>query len=290
MFNIGWIGTGRMGAPMCRHLIEAGHTVTVYNRTKSKAEELIRLGARWADSPENVAKNRDFVCTVVGVPEEVRDIVFGTSGILKWMKPGSVFVDFSTSTPSLAVEIASALRRIGASALDAPISGGEAGSRSATLSIMVGGEVDSFDRALPLLKLLGKTIVHHGPAGSGQHMKICNQIQVAHTAAGMAEAFVYAEKSGLDLEKVFSTLSQGAARSWCLETWGPGIVNGTGNGDVGYWIKDLGIALREAELMDLPLPVLAAVHQLYVSARAVGSDRGKTLAPHVALKRMAGLD
>ena len=290
MANIGWIGTGNMGAPMCRRLIEAGHEVTVFNRTKSKAQELLDLGAAWAGSPKEVARGQDFVCSVVGYPEEVREVVFGPAGAIHVMKPGSIYIDFSTSTPSLAVEIAEAMRGIGAGALDAPISGGVAGSRTGTLSIMIGGDEGVLKRALPVLQQLGNNIVYHGPAGSGQHVKVCCQIQVAHNAVGVAESFLYAAKAGLDLEKVHASLLQGAASSWVMSTWGPGIVKRSTTGGVGYWTKDVGIALHEAERLGVPLPVLAVIYQLFVSAKAIGSEKKNTLHLHAALEHMAGLD
>jgi len=292
MSNIGWIGTGVMGRPMAAHLIKAGHNLTVFNRTKSKAKELIDAGAKWANSPQEVAKDQDFVCTMVGYPQDVREVVFGKEGIINTIKPGSIFIDFTTSKPSLAIEIAEALKKKEVLALDAPVSGGDVGARNATLSIMVGGNEKAFNAAKPILERLGKTIILQGGPGAGQHTKMCNQIQIAGTMIGMVEALIYGTKAGLDLETMLHSISGGAAGCWSLDNLAPRILKGDMEPGffVDHFVKDMGIALEEAQRMQISLPGLALVHQLYVSVQALGAGRKGTQALYLALQRMAGMD
>jgi len=292
MNNIGWIGTGVMGRPMAGHLIKAGHHLTIFNRTKSKAKELIDTGAKWANSPQEAAKDQDFVCTMVGYPQDVQEVVFGKKGIINTIKPGSIFIDFTTSKPSLAIEIAESLRKKGVLALDAPVSGGDVGARNATLSIMVGGDEKAFNAAKPILEKLGKTIIFQGGPGAGQHTKMCNQIQIAGTMIGMVEALIYGTKAGLDLETMLCSISGGAAGCWSLNNLAPRILKGDMEPGffVDHFVKDMGIALEEAQRMQISLPGLALVHQLYVSAQALGAGRKGTQALYLALQRMAGMD
>jgi len=292
MSNIGWIGTGVMGKPMATHLLKAGHKLTIFTRTKSKAKELLDAGARWADSPQETAKNQDFVCTMVAYPHDVREVVFGKEGIINTIKRGAIFIDFTTSEPSLAIEIASALKKKGVFALDAPVSGGDVGAREGTLSIMVGGEEEAFNVAKPLLEKLGKTVILQGPSGSGQHTKMCNQIQIAGTMIGMVEALLYGTKAGLDLETMLRSISGGAAGCWSLDNLALRILKGDMEPGffVDHFVKDMGIALEEAKKMRLSLPGLALVHQLYVSVQALGAGKKGTQALYLALKNMAGMD
>jgi len=292
MSNIGWIGTGVMGRPMAAHLIKAGHNLTVFNRTKSKAKELIDAGAKWANSPQEVAKDQDFVCTMVGYPQDVREVVFGKEGIINTIKPGSIFIDFTTSKPSLAIEIAETLKKKEVLALDAPVSGGDVGARGATLSIMVGGDEEAFNAAKPILEKLGKTIILQGGPGAGQHTKMCNQIQIAGTMIGMVEALVYGTKAGLDLETMLHSISGGAAGCWSLDNLAPRILKGDMEPGffVDHFVKDMGIALEEAQRMQISLPGLALVHQLYISVQALGAGRKGTQALYLALQHIAGMD
>ncbi len=292
MSIIGWIGTGVMGEPMAGHLIKGGHYVTVFTRTKSKARELIHTGAEWANSPEEAAKSKDFVCTMVGYPEDVRNVVFGKDGIVNTLEPGSTFIDFTTSKPSLAIKIAEALQKKGVSSLDAPVSGGDVGARNSTLSIMVGGDEKAFNRAKPIMDQLGKTIILQGGPGAGQHTKMCNQIQIAGTMVGMVEALVYGTKAGLDLETMLRSISGGAAGCWSLDNLTPRILKGDMEPGffVDHFVKDMGIALEEAQRMHISLPGLALVHQLYVSVQALGAGHKGTQALYLALQRMAGMD
>ncbi len=292
MSNIAWIGTGVMGKSMALHLIKAGHRLTVFNRTKSKSDELIDAGAKWGNSPREIAKNKDFVCIIVGYPQDVQEVVLGKKGVLDTITPGSLFIDFTTSKPTLAIEIAKALKKKEVLSLDAPVSGGDVGARNAMLSIMVGGEKKAFDIAKPILDKLGKTIILQGGPGAGQHAKMCNQIQIAGTMIGMIEALIYAVKAGLDLETMLSSISGGAAGCWSLNNLAPRILKGNMEPGffVDHFVKDMGIALEEAQKMQISLPGLALVHQLYLSVQAFGAGRKGTQALYLALKRMAGMN
>ncbi|MBT9149104.1 MAG: 2-hydroxy-3-oxopropionate reductase [Dehalococcoidia bacterium] len=292
MSSIGWIGTGVMGRPMAGHLINAGHHLTVFNRTKSKAEELIDAGARWASSPQEAARDQDFVCTILSYPQDVREVVLGREGIIGTIKARSIFIDFTTSKPGLAGEIAEALQGKGVSCLDAPVSGGDAGARNATLSIMVGGDEKTFNAAKPILEKLGKTIILQGGPGAGQHTKMCNQIQVAGTMIGMVEALIYGTKAGLDLETMLRSISGGAADCWILDNLATRILKGDMEPGflVDHFVKDMNVALEEAQRMQISLPGLALVHQLYVSVQDLGGGRKGTQALYLALQRMAGMD
>ena len=289
--RIGWIGTGVMGASMCAHLMGAGHEVHVYTRTKSRASGLIDQGAVWCDSPGKAAQDVDFAFTMVGYPADVEEVYFSGSGILGSAKPGTVLVDMTTSEPSLARRINEAAREKGCHSLDAPVSGGDVGARQATLAIMAGGDRETFERALPLLNILGKTISLMGGPGSGQHTKMCNQIAIASGMIGVVESLLYAVKAGLDPASVIDVIGTGAAGSWSLNNLGRRIVNG--NFDPGFFIKhfikDLGIALDEARRMRLALPGLALAHQLYVEASATGLDDLGTQGLYKVLERMNGM-
>jgi len=292
MSKIGWIGTGVMGRPMAHHLLKAGHQVTVFTRTKAKAKELIEAGCKWASSPEEVAKDKDFVCSMVGLPQDVQEVVFGTSGMVNTIRSGGIFIDFSTSKPSLAIEIAKVLQSKGVGSLDAPVSGGDIGARTAILSIMVGGDEEVFNTAKPILEKLGRSIVLQGGPGAGQHTKMCNQIQIAGTMIGMVEALIYGAKAGLDLETMLRSVSAGAANSWVLENLGPRILREDMKPGflVDHFVKDMAIALEEARSMNISLPGLALVYQLYVSVQALGAGRKGTQALYLALKHMACMD
>jgi len=287
---IGWIGTGVMGASMCSHLRSAGHPVTVFTRTKSKAASLLDAGAEWADSPRTVAERCPVVCTMVGFPPDVRQVYFGDDGVLAAAQPGALLIDFTTTEPSLAVEIAEQAAARGAFAIDAPVSGGDVGARNATLSIMLGGEAAAVDAALPLLQRLGKSIVRQGGPGTGQHTKMCNQIVIAGTMVGMCEALIYGHRAGLDLATMLASIRGGAAGCWSLDNYAPRILKRdfAPGFFVEHFIKDMGIALREAERMNLALPGLALVHQLYVALKAQGHGRKGTQALMLALETLNG--
>jgi 3-hydroxyisobutyrate dehydrogenase len=287
--KIGWIGTGVMGVSMCRHIMEKGFAVTVYTRSRSKAEPLIEKGAVWASSPGQVAELSNVVFTMLGFPEDVREVYMGKNGIFTGVKKDSILADMTTTSPSLAVEIYSSAKEKGVYAIDAPVSGGDVGARSGTLSIMVGGDQKVVEALMPLFEIMGKKIVYQGSAGSGQHAKMCNQIVIAGTMMGVCESLLYGYKAGLDLKTMLSAISGGAAACWSLDNLAPRILNR--NFDPGFFvehfIKDMGIALDEAKRMKIVLPGLSLAHQLYISVLANGGAKFGTQSLMLALEQMS---
>lgn len=290
--RIGWIGTGVMGKSMCGHLLAAGYSTTVFNRTKEKAAELLAAGAKWAESPRAVAEQSDVIFSIVGYPHDVRSVLLDETGALNGCEAGNVIVDMTTSEPSLAIEIAEAAAQKGVGSIDAPVSGGDIGAKNAALSIMIGGESDVVQAVDPAFQKLGKTIVHQGKPGAGQHTKMVNQTLIATGMIGVCEALIYGYKAGLDLETVLKSVGSGAAGSWSLTNLGPRIIDN--NFDPGFYvehfIKDMGIALSEAKRMNLSLPGLALGHQLYQSVQANGHGRSGTHALQLALAQMSGIN
>lgn len=290
--RLGWIGTGVMGSSMCGHLLRAGFSATVFNRTRSKAENLLTQGARWADSPQAVAEASDVVFTIVGYPADVRSVILGPEGVLAGCSPRKIIVDMTTSEPSLAVEIARAAAEKEVHAVDAPVSGGDVGAREARLSIMIGGEREVVEALQPCWQAMGKTIVHQGGPGAGQHTKMMNQVLIATNMIGVCEALLYAYRAGLDLETAMKSVASGAAASWSLLNLGPRII--ANQFDPGFFvehfIKDMGIALEESRRMGLSMPGLALAQQLYLSLAAQGHARDGTHALELALAAMSGID
>jgi len=286
---IGWIGTGVMGFSICNHVLKKGYGVTVYNRTKSKAQPLLDYGARWAETSREVAEQSQVVFTMVGFPEDVREVYFGESGILAGCKAGTVLVDMTTTSPSLAGEIYQVASSKSVHAIDAPVSGGDVGARAGTLSIMVGGDEEVVTTIMPLLEIMGRQIVHQGGAGSGQHAKMCNQIVIASTIIGVCECLLYGYKAGLDLETMLRSITKGAAACWTLDNMAPRILKR--DFDPGFFIehfiKDMRIALDEAQRLNIALPGLALVHQLYVALRAQGHGKLGTQALMLALEELS---
>ena len=290
--RVGWIGTGLMGTSLCGHLLAGGYRLTVFTRTRARAETLLARDAVWADSPRAVAASADVVLTMVGTPGDVREVVLGRDGVLAGAAPGSMLIDMTTSEPALARDIYDAARARGVAALDAPVSGGDVGAREARLSIMVGGDRDAFERGQPLLACLGRTIVHQGPAGAGQHTKMVNQILIATGMIGVCEALLYAHKAGLDLETVLTSVSGGAAGSWSLTNYAPRILRRdlAPGFAVTHFLKDLGIALAEARRLRLALPGLALAEQLYRALEAQGCAASGIQALVVALGRLSAVE
>jgi 3-hydroxyisobutyrate dehydrogenase len=263
--------------------------VTLFTRTREKAQALLDRGATWAASPRDAAAQADVVFTMVGFPADVREVYFGDAGVLVAARTGLQLVDMTTTSPTLAKEIDAAARAKGASSLDAPVSGGDVGARNATLSIMVGGDTAAFDAALPLLQRLGKTIIHEGPAGAGQHTKLCNQIVIAGTMIGVCESLLYGRRAGLDLETMLQAIRGGAAACWALDNLAPRVLKGNFEPGffVDHFVKDMGLALDEAERMKLQLPGLTLVRAIYVRAQQLGYGRKGTQALYLALDEMA---
>jgi 3-hydroxyisobutyrate dehydrogenase len=289
--RIGWIGTGVMGRSMCGHLLAKGYQATIYSRTREKAADLIAKGAAWAASPREVAAQSDVVFSIVGFPADVREVLLGEHGALTGAATGTILVDMTTSEPSLAIEIETAAKARGVHSLDAPVSGGDIGARNAALSIMVGGDATVVDSVRPLLECMGKSIVHQGPSGAGQHTKMVNQILIAGNMVGVCEALLYGFRAGLDVEKVLQSVGGGAAGSWSLNNLGPRIIKGDFEPGfyVEHFIKDMGIALAEARQMGLVVPGLALAHQLYLAVQAQGMGRKGTQSLILALENIAGI-
>lgn len=285
---IGFIGTGVMGKSMANHLMQKGYPVIVYNRTKSKAEELINNGAKWASTPKEVAEKANVIITIVGYPKDVEEVYLGDEGIVRHAVEGRYIIDMTTSTPSLAKRIFDEAKKHNISALDAPVSGGDIGAKEARLSIMVGGDEKAFTDLLPIFEVLGTNIVYQGPAGSGQHTKMCNQIAIASNMIGVCEAIVYAEKAGLDPENVLKSISSGAAGSFSLSNLAPRIIKG--DFDPGFYIKhfikDMRIALEEAELMGMETPGLQLAESLYERLAALGEEESGTQALYKYWKKV----
>ncbi len=288
--NIGWIGTGVMGQSIAGHLQKAGHVLYVFNRTKSKAETLLEQGAIWCESPAEAAREAEILFTIVGFPKDVEEVYLGEQGILSAGGSCRIVVDMTTSEPALAQRIAETAEEKGIQSLDAPVSGGDIGAKDGTLAIMVGGKKETFDEVLPLFEIMGKNIAYMGEAGAGQHTKMCNQTLIAGTMIGVCESLLYAAKAGLDQDAVIDIIGQGAAASWSINNMGRRIAKGDYDPGfyVEHYIKDMGIALKEAAAQKLCLPGLALVHQLYLAVQAQGHGRSGTQALMLALQTLNG--
>ena len=288
---VGFIGLGIMGRPMAGHILKGGHPLTVFNRTRSKTEEIQAQGAAVAGSPAEVAARSTIVITMVTDTPDVEAVVAGPGGVLEGIRPGSIVVDMSTISPKTERSLDQKLRAWGAALVDAPVSGGDVGAREATLAIMAGGDREAFDRVLPVLRLLGKTITHCGPTGSGQTAKLGNQILVSVTLLAVSEALVFARKNGLDPSTLIEAVSGGAAQSWQLTNLGPRIIKR--DFAPGFMIdlvqKDLRLVL-EGCAADVSLPATGLVHQLFGSAQAHGSGREGTQGLAKVLERLSGLE
>jgi 3-hydroxyisobutyrate dehydrogenase len=288
---IGWIGTGVMGSSMFSHLLDKGYMGIAYTRTKDKASGVLAKGAAWAENVSMLASKSDVIITMVGYPQDVREVYFGDKGILAYAKPGSFLVDMTTTSPSLAKEIYETAVQLKLYAVDAPVSGGDVGARNASLSIMTGGEKEACDALMPVFESMGKKIVYQGTAGSGQHTKMCNQIVIAGTMIGMCESLLYGYKAGLDLPTLLRSISGGAAACWSLDNLAPRILKRDFEPGffVDHFIKDMSITLDEARRMNLVLPGLSLVHQFYQSVKALGYGRKGTQALMLALENMSGV-
>jgi len=287
--KIGWIGTGLMGNPMAKHLINAGYKLNVFNRSRQKAEELIEMGATWLDTPADIAADSEVIVTMIGFPKDVEEVYFGEQGIFKKLKQGTILIDMTTTKPSLAVKISEEAAKVGVEFIDAPVSGGQVGAINGTLSIMIGGKKEVVDAVIPLFEVFGKNMVYQGKAGAGQHTKMCNQVTIAGTMIGVCEGLIYGAKAGLDLNVMLAAISKGAAACWTLDILAPKIVNGdySPGFSVDNLVKDLSIALEEAEAMQLSLPGLSLVKQLYMSLQEMGKGSLGTQSLYLVLEKMA---
>ncbi|KAH9801032.1 putative 3-hydroxyisobutyrate dehydrogenase-like 1 [Citrus sinensis] len=286
--RVGWIGTGIMGRSMCAHLLNAGYTVTVFNRTLSKAQPLLDIGAHLADSPHSLASQSDVVFSIVGYPSDVRHVLLHpSSGALSGLRPGGIIVDMTTSEPSLASELSAAASSKNCSAIDAPVSGGDRGAKTGTLAIFAGGDESVVQKLNPLFALMGK-VNYMGGSGKGQFAKLANQITIATTMVGLVEGMVYAHKAGLNVELFLNAISTGAAGSKSLDLHGSRILKRDFEPGffVNHFVKDLGICLKECQNMGLALPGLALAQQLYLSLKAHGEGNLGTQALILALERL----
>ena len=263
--KVGFIGTGVMGSSMVRHLLNADYDVNVFNRTKEKALPLVDEGAVWQDSPAEVAKKSDVIFTIVGYPTDVEEVYFGDKGIFEVLSEGKIVVDMTTSTPELAVRISEKAGEMKVKSLDAPVSGGDLGAKNGTLTVMVGGDETAFETVRPLFEAFSGSLNLFGPAGSGQHTKMVNQIMVAGTMTGITEMLVYAKAAGLKLEEVIKTVNGGAAQNWSLGNYAPRIITEDYSPGffVKHFVKDLKIVLDEAAKMNLDLPATKQAYDLY---------------------------
>lgn len=265
MKTIGFIGVGVMGKSMVRNLMKNGFEVSIYARTKAKVTDILAEGALWCDSIAQCAQGKDAVITIVGYPKDVEEVYFGRGGILENASDGCVLIDMTTTSPQLSVKIEQAAKEKGLKALDAPVSGGDVGAKNGTLSIMVGGEKETYTQCLPIFQAMGTNIIYEGKAGAGQHTKMANQIALGGAIAGVCEALTYAKKVGLDLQTMLDSISKGAAGSWQMSNMAPRMLKGDFDPGffVKHYIKDMNIALEEASHVNLTMPVLNEVHDMY---------------------------
>ncbi|MGI6611136.1 MAG: NAD(P)-dependent oxidoreductase [Limnochordia bacterium] len=290
--RVGFIGLGIMGRPMAGHLLKAGYPLTVWNRSSAAVDALVQEGAQAASGPADVARGSDIVFTMVGDSSDVEQVILGPGGVLAGARPGLVIIDMTTISPEVTRGIAARCGELGVHMLDAPVSGGEKGALEATLSIMVGGEPELFERCRPLLEVLGKTITYVGSHGMGQTVKLCNQVVCGLNILAAAEGLCLAAKAGVDPRIVLSVITQGAAGSWMLENLGPKMAAGdyAPGFTVKWQIKDLRLALEAAAQLDLPLPGTALVQQLFRAVAADGGSDEGTQALVKALEKLGNLD
>lgn len=292
MEKIGFIGLGIMGRGMAHNLLKAGFPVTVWNRTTSKTEALVAAGAQAGRDPADVAARSDIIITCVSDTPDVEAVILGENGIIKGIKTGSLVIDCSTISPMVTRHVAAKLAELGATMLDAPVSGGSEGAAQGTLSIMVGGEAKDFERALPVFQAMGKKITHVGSVGAGQTVKLVNQILVVGNALAMCEALLFAQAGGVDLAKTLEAVSAGAAGSWMLSNRGPQILRRDWR--PGFTIdlqqKDIRLVLEAADKLGVPLPGTALIFQLYRSLQAQGLGSEGNHALVKALEHLAGFE
>jgi 3-hydroxyisobutyrate dehydrogenase len=290
--RIGFIGLGIMGRPMCINLLKAGFAVTVYNRTASKLQDVVSSGARPAESPKAVAEQSDVIITMITDSPDVEEVLLGKEGVIWGAGPGSIVIDMSTISPFVTRSIADKLREKQVAMLDAPVSGGDTGAKAGTLAIMVGGEKPIFERCLAIFQAMGKTITHVGENGMGQTVKLCNQILVTVTNMAVCEAILFAQKAGVDANIMIEATKNGAAGSWQLANLGPRMI--ARDFAPGFMIdlqqKDLRLALEAARQMNLPVPAVSMVSQLFSGCQAHGEGREGTQSLIKSLARLAAVD
>ncbi len=287
--KIGFIGLGVMGKPMAKNVLAAGYPMTVWNRTRSKMDELLVIGAKGANSPKEVAENSDIVITMLTDSPDVENVLLGPSGVIEGAMKGLIVIDMSTISPEATRRIAENLAEKGVKMLDAPVSGGEIGAIKGNLSIMVGGPKETFEECLPVFQVLGKRVTHMGPNGMGQTTKLCNQVICSLNIQAVCEGLILGAKAGLDLEKLLEVVTAGAASSWLLSNLGPKMLKR--DFEPGFRIrhqqKDLRLALSAAAELNLPLPGTSLVHQIFRIAEAEGLSEKGTQALIMAMEKIA---
>lgn len=264
--KIAWIGIGVMGESMAGHLLDAGHELFIYNRTVSKTDSLVKRGATLLKEVKDAPLNADVIFSMVGYPKDVEEVYLGENGLIKTAKEGQVFVDMTTSSPTLAKKISEEFAKVGATALDLPVTGGDIGAKNGTLSIMAGGDKKVFEETvLPLVKNFGKNITYFGEAGKGQYTKLANQIAIATTMISVAESFKFAKEVGLNLDDFFNIVSTGSGGSFSMTSYGPRILKGDFKPGffIHHFIKDMRLALEECEKMNIKLPGLETAYEVY---------------------------
>jgi 2-hydroxy-3-oxopropionate reductase len=290
--RVGFIGLGIMGRGMAANLLKAGFDLTVWNRTAAKADELLAAGAKLAASPAELAAACDVVCCCVSDTPDVKEVLLGEQGAVQGLREGALVIDMSTISPQGAREVAAALDAKGAHFLDAPVSGGSEGAARGTLSIMVGGEAEQLERAMPILQAMGKTITHVGGHGDGQSVKLVNQILVVGNMLAVSEALIFAQAAGVDLEKTLQAVVGGAAGSWMLANRGPQVIRRDWR--PGFTIdlqqKDVRLILESADQIGAPLLATAQIHQLYRSLQAAGLGHEGNHALIKAFEHLAGFE
>jgi len=290
--RIGFIGLGIMGKPMARNLLKAGYSLTVYSRKQEAVDTLVAEGARGACSSREVSEQSEVIITMVTDTPDVQQVVLGPDGVLSGLRAGGTIIDMSTISPTATREVANAAHAKGVHFLDAPVSGGEGGAVAGALSIMVGGDADTFNACLPIFQAMGKNIIHVGPNGSGQLVKLCNQIAVAVTNMAMSEALIFAAKAGVNLEKMHQAISGGAAGSWQLTNLAPRVFQR--DFAPGFMVKlqqkDLRLVLQEADRLQLALPATGLVHNLFNALETMGARDEGTQALVKVLERLAGVE
>ena len=287
--EIGFIGLGHLGLPMATNLLKSGYGVTVYNRSKKSVDELVLAGAARSDSPMELAQESDVVIVMVTDAPDVQEVILGQKGVLDGAHEGLIVIDMSTNFPDLAKQISSALGEKGVEFLDAPVSGGDKGARDGTLTIMVGGKKAVFDDCLPILQSMGKTVTHVGPTGSGQAMKLCNQVAVAIHTVATSESLLFGTALGLRADQILAVLTSGAASSWNLENLGPKIVarDFEPGFKAAHLFKDLKAIMRSMEKEKLMLPEVTAAYELFAAVLASGNDEKGTQIVAKVLERLA---
>lgn len=287
--RVGFIGLGIMGLPMAKNLIKAGHSLAVYNRSRRAVDEMVALGAKGCSSSKEVATLSDFVITMLPDSPDVKDVVLGPSGVIEGLKAGSTLIDMSTISPKVSIAIAAEIEKKGCDMLDAPVSGGQKGAIDGTLSIMVGGKKDVFERALPIFKSLGRVIVHVGDHGAGETVKLCNQVICAINIVSMCEGMALCKKSGVDVEKMIHVVSGGLGASNIISSLAPKILQG--DMEPGFKLKlqqkDLRLALELAESLKLPLVATGLSHQVFRIAESKGLGEKGTQALFRAYELMS---